>query len=86
MASIGLLLITRDNNLICAHEAITRTIAGLITFGEYRALTGLLEHLRFVAKLRLTPPPCCTGRTAERGRAEMDQTRRYCQTRSCYEG
>lgn len=37
--------------LLRAREAIVRTLEEKITFGEYRALVGLLEHLKFVAQL-----------------------------------
>ena len=47
LAAIGLVIIPK-NKLLRARDAIERTLAGGITFGEYRALVGLLEHLRFV--------------------------------------
>ena len=51
LAAIGLVVIPK-NKLLRARDAIERTLAGGITFGEYRALVGLLEHLRFVSRLR----------------------------------
>ena len=50
LAAIGLVAIPK-NKLLRARDAIQRTLDGVITFGEYRALVGLLEHLRFVARL-----------------------------------
>eukprot|EP00966_Prymnesium_polylepis_P335978 7391313-Prymnesium_polylepis.1 len=50
LAAIGLIVIPK-NKLVRAKDALERAQAGLITFGEYRALVGLLEHLRFVARL-----------------------------------
>ena len=50
MAAIGVLVIPK-NKLVRAKDALLRTKAKQITFGEYRALVGLLEHLRFVAQL-----------------------------------
>lgn len=70
VAGLGLLIITRDK-LIRAREAIARTLEGRITFGEYRALMGLLENLRFVARLpadstnALDRPHSSTGESRE---------------------
>lgn len=50
VAAIALILISRDK-LVRARDALKRTLKGQITLGEYRALMGLLEHLRFVAQL-----------------------------------
>ena len=50
LIGIGLVVIPRDK-LIRARDALQRTARGEITFSEYRALMGLLEHLRFVAML-----------------------------------
>lgn len=50
LAPLGLLVIPR-HKLLRARDAIQRTPNDRITFGEYRALMGLLEHLRFVARL-----------------------------------
>ena len=51
LAALGIVAIPK-NKLLRARDAIERTLAGKITFGEYRALVGLLEHLRFVARLQ----------------------------------
>lgn len=51
LAAIGLVAVPK-NKLLRARDAIARTLGGGITFGEYRALVGLLEHLRFVSRLR----------------------------------
>ena len=50
LAAIGLVAIP-VNKLLRARDAIIRAIRHEITFGEYRSLVGLLEHLRFVARL-----------------------------------
>ncbi|MDC0525636.1 hypothetical protein OAO87_01460 [bacterium] len=50
LAAIGLVVVPK-NKLLRAKDAITRTLKGTITFGEYRALVGLLEHLRYVTCL-----------------------------------
>ena len=50
LAAIGLVAIPK-NKLLRARDAIQRTLNSEITFGEYRALVGLLEHLRFVSQL-----------------------------------
>ena len=47
LASIGLVVVPR-NKVLRAKDAIQRTLDGRITYGEYRALVGLLEHLRYV--------------------------------------
>lgn len=51
LAAIGLIAIPK-NKLLRARDAIQRTLSTGITFGEYRALVGLLEHLRFVSRLQ----------------------------------
>ena len=50
LAAIGLVVVP-PNKLLRAREAVERTLARQIDFGEYRALVGLLEHLRFIAML-----------------------------------
>ena len=50
LAAIGLVAVP-TNKLLRARHALLRTIAGEITFGEYRSLVGLLEHLRFITRL-----------------------------------
>ena len=50
LAGIGLVVVPQ-NKLVRAREALVRAVAGEMTFGEYRALMGLLEHLRFIAQL-----------------------------------
>ena len=51
LVALGLIAVPK-NKLIRARDALQRTLRGEITFGEYRALVGLLEHLRFVAQLQ----------------------------------
>ena len=51
LAAIGLVAVPK-NKLLRARDAIARTLDGKITFGEYRALVGLLEHLRNIAMLQ----------------------------------
>ena len=51
LVAIGLVAIPK-NKLLRAKDAVRRTLQGEITFGEYRALVGLLEHLRFVTQLQ----------------------------------
>lgn len=51
LASIGLIVI-QQQKLARTRIAICRTIERRVTFGEYRALMGLLEHLRFSACLQ----------------------------------
>ena len=51
IAAIGLLAIPK-NKLLRARDALQRTLFESITYGEYRALVGLLEHLRFVTQLQ----------------------------------
>ena len=51
LAAIGLVVVPK-NKLLRAREAAQRTLDHQITFGEYRALVGLLEHIRFVTSLR----------------------------------
>ena len=51
LVGIGLVSIP-GNKLLRARDAIRRTLQHETTFGEYRALVGLLEHLRFVAQLQ----------------------------------
>lgn len=50
LAALGVVVITREK-LLRAREAIQRTMRKEITYGEYRALMGLLEHLRFIARI-----------------------------------
>ena len=50
LVAIGLVAIP-VNKLLRARDAIQRTLRHEATFGEYRALVGLLEHLRCVARL-----------------------------------
>jgi hypothetical protein len=50
IAALGLVVVPRAK-LVRAREALVRAVAGEMTFGEYRALMGLLEHLRFIAQL-----------------------------------
>ena len=50
LVAIGLVAIP-INKLLRARDAIQRTLRHEATFGEYRALVGLLEHLRCVARL-----------------------------------
>ena len=50
MVGIGLVVVPRAK-LIRARDALRRAKRGDITFSEYRALVGLLEHLRFIARL-----------------------------------
>ena len=51
LAAIGLVVVPK-NKLLRAREAAQRTLDHQVTFGEYRALVGLLEHIRFVTSLR----------------------------------
>ena len=50
LAAIGLIAVPK-NKLLRARHAIGRTLEDKIDFGEYRALVGLLEHLRFITHL-----------------------------------
>ncbi|KAL3910367.1 MAG: hypothetical protein SGPRY_009082 [Prymnesium sp.] len=51
LAALGLIVIQKQK-LARARNAIRSTIERRISFGEYRALIGLLEHLRFIACLQ----------------------------------
>ena len=51
LAAIGIAAVPR-NKLLRAKDAVQRTLDGTITYGEYRALVGLLEHLRFLTQLQ----------------------------------
>ena len=51
VAALGLVAVPK-NKLLRAKEAVQRTLDRQITFGEYRALVGLLEHMRFIAQLQ----------------------------------
>ena len=76
LAAIALVVVPK-NKLLRARDALARTRAGTITFGEYRALVGLLEHIRFVAQLgahmtgHLYGPHRRHIRDAERGPNEL---------------
>ena len=50
MAGAGLIALPKQK-LIRASDAIRRLFVGQLTFEEYRALTGLLEHVRCIARV-----------------------------------
>lgn len=50
LAAIGIVVVPR-HKLIRARDALLATLECRMTFEDYRALVGLLEHLRFVAQL-----------------------------------
>ena len=51
LAAIGLVVVPK-NKLLRANDALRRAVDGQITVDDFRRLLGLLEHLRFIARLQ----------------------------------
>ncbi|KAL1507896.1 hypothetical protein AB1Y20_007502 [Prymnesium parvum] len=50
LGAIGIVVVPM-HKLVRARSSIIATLEGRMTFEEYRAMVGLLEHLRFIAQL-----------------------------------
>ena len=71
IAGLGLVAVPRSK-LLTAKDYLQRAAQGKLPFREYRAMLGLLEHLRFIARLTSSANGALYAPHGAYGRAEID--------------